>query len=537
MKGLAVAWSHVMQWAFWGLCLYLLWTFMAAGWVSDDSFITLRVIDNFVNGFGLRWNTDERVQVYTHPLWMWLELAVYGITRQPFISILLPSIVCVAAALWLLLRSVPAPRRAALALVVAPLGAARMVRDYACTGLETPLSLLLVVAFFALMLRSPRRVVGLLLLASGALLTRLDTLILLAPALAWLAWQDRRNPGLVIRWLLGFSPLLAWHAFSLFYYGFAFPNTKYAKLNTSVPLSLYVQQGYYYLMNLWRYDKIGAAAIYLSGLFSLLYLPPRWKESWQVRLSLLAQAGIVLHMVYVVCVGGDFMSGRFFVLPFVLSVMLLYWHFTTASWRGLTAVLLSVALLAGLDMYFYNADNAFNKSFDHGIVEEKQYYYDCNGFFNQPGHAIRETSDCYMMGELRDILAKRVDNTVYLRTDVGVFGYYAGPQVIIIDEYALADALLARLPTWRIHEWRTGHFWRDIPPGYPQARQFDDPNLIDETLRPYYEKMRLITAGPLFSGERLQAIFEFHAGEYDHWLKDYVRSMHREDLEELEKQP
>jgi arabinofuranosyltransferase len=54
-------------------------------WISDDAFITFRVIDNFINGYGLTWNPQERVQVYTHPLWMFLMLPLYAITRNPFL--------------------------------------------------------------------------------------------------------------------------------------------------------------------------------------------------------------------------------------------------------------------------------------------------------------------------------------------------------------------------------------------------------------------------------------------------------------------
>ena len=46
-------------------------------WMCDDAYITLRTVDNFVSGFGPRWNVAERVQAYTHPLWMFvLALAV-----------------------------------------------------------------------------------------------------------------------------------------------------------------------------------------------------------------------------------------------------------------------------------------------------------------------------------------------------------------------------------------------------------------------------------------------------------------------------
>src|SRR5712692_3374466 len=50
-------------------------------WFNDDSYITFRTVDNFVNGYGLTWNIDERVQVYTHPLWMFLLSMVYFCLR------------------------------------------------------------------------------------------------------------------------------------------------------------------------------------------------------------------------------------------------------------------------------------------------------------------------------------------------------------------------------------------------------------------------------------------------------------------------
>ena len=33
------------------------------GWMSDDAYISFRTVWNLVNGYGLTWNTDERVQV------------------------------------------------------------------------------------------------------------------------------------------------------------------------------------------------------------------------------------------------------------------------------------------------------------------------------------------------------------------------------------------------------------------------------------------------------------------------------------------
>ena len=44
--------------------------YLFSAWVADDAYITFRTIENFHNGYGLRWNITERVQSYTHPLWM-----------------------------------------------------------------------------------------------------------------------------------------------------------------------------------------------------------------------------------------------------------------------------------------------------------------------------------------------------------------------------------------------------------------------------------------------------------------------------------
>src|SRR5947209_2599838 len=57
-------------------------------WLSDDAYITFRTVDNFIHGYGLTWNVDERVQVYTHPLWMFLLSAVYFCTYEFYYSAL-----------------------------------------------------------------------------------------------------------------------------------------------------------------------------------------------------------------------------------------------------------------------------------------------------------------------------------------------------------------------------------------------------------------------------------------------------------------
>src|SRR5512138_1134627 len=61
-------------------------------WVCDDAYITFRTIDNFVHGYGLRWNVDERVQAFTHPLWLLVLTPFYAATREPWLTSMLLSI-------------------------------------------------------------------------------------------------------------------------------------------------------------------------------------------------------------------------------------------------------------------------------------------------------------------------------------------------------------------------------------------------------------------------------------------------------------
>ena len=72
-------------------------------WIYEDAYITFRTIENFFNGFGLRWNPDERVQTYTHPLWLFLHIPLEYFFRNLHVVNLLLSIVLSSAAFALAL--------------------------------------------------------------------------------------------------------------------------------------------------------------------------------------------------------------------------------------------------------------------------------------------------------------------------------------------------------------------------------------------------------------------------------------------------
>ena len=202
-------------------------------WVTDDAFITLRVVDNVLSGHGPVWNVGQRVQVYTHPAWFLLLTAVIAATREFFVTPMVLGVTLtfgfVVGLTW------RAPLGRAL-FVCALLAASPSFVDFATSGLENPLThvWLLLAA-----LEASRREVRLprLALYGGLLqLTRPDGALLMAPLVLLHAVRSARQDGLWLTargLLLASLPLLAWYAFALVYYGTPLANTALAKLGES----------------------------------------------------------------------------------------------------------------------------------------------------------------------------------------------------------------------------------------------------------------------------------------------------------------
>ena len=233
-------------------------------WLSDDAFITLRTVRNWLLGFGPVWNVAERVQTYTHPLWMLALTGAIGLTQEYYFTTLLLACGVSLAALFVLVRYLAADWLAAV-LAATILILSKSFIDFSTSGLENPLTHLLLALFFAVYLRSPhgpRTLFWLALLAALGAVNRLDTILLFAPPLAYAIYRQRGQRWRAVALVaLGFLPLVAWELFSLAYYGFLFPNTYYAKLNTGVPLAESIQQGILYLVQTTGTDLLTPVAI------------------------------------------------------------------------------------------------------------------------------------------------------------------------------------------------------------------------------------------------------------------------------------
>jgi arabinofuranosyltransferase len=97
-----------------------------------------------------------------------------------------------------------------------------------------------------------------------------------------------------------------------------------------------------------------------------------------------------------------------------------------------------------------------------------------------------------------------------------------GREVHLIDRLALCDPLLARLPARREDDWRIAHYERVLPAGYVETFESGQNQLEDPNLALYYDKLRLIIRGDMWSAQRWQAIWKINTGQYDALLEAYL---------------
>lgn len=499
--------SHRLPAVLLGLYLLLL---LGSAWVHDDAYITFRTVDNFVHGLGLTWNPGERVQAYTHPLWMFLHSALYAVTGDVYFTTLALSIILSATAFSLLVFRAPVSLwGGALAGVL--LVSSKSFVEYSTSGLENPLTHFLLVVFALVWFRDPESpdLFSLSLIAALACLNRPDALLLYLPALGYpLLRRPAWRPFLKVA--LGLSPVAAWEVFSVVYYGFLVPNTAYAKLGLGAPRSSLLAMGGTYLF----YTLVNDPVTWL-GLALAAYAVVR-------RRALapgLLMAGAGLYLGYVVWIGGDYMGGRFLSAPvLVAAVALARWDLPEPTRRQALAGLAVLGLLVARTAVAPLTSSREMQS----VGDERVRFYHATGLTNAlfsnrtwPDHFFRRKGE----------YVHRHGPPLVVDAYVGMLGYYAGPGIYVVDLMGLPDPLLSRLPG-RFRDdrttWKPGHVSRPLPEGYLETLKSGRNLIADPDLAAYYDKIVRVTRGRLWDRERWRDILRFHTGAYRGLVESYV---------------
>ena len=210
------------------------------------------------------------------------------------------------------------------------------------------------------------------------------------------------------------------------------------------------------------------------------------------------------------------MSGRFLAVLVFCAVALIS-QLGLNSFRVLfPAFVLVIGIgLTSPNPTFRSDSGYMNRKIDKsGIADERGYYYQYTGLL-KAGRYLELPRYIWKDRGMRACLEQKK----LVKSDIiGMLGFYAGPQVHILDANALADPFLARLPAIYDPKWRTGHFRRHIPKGYAATLRSGKNVIKDKNLALLYDQLSVITQDRLFSWNRFRVILSVNLGKYNHLI-------------------
>lgn len=465
-------------------------------WISDDAMISFRVLENLHAGNGPVLNAGERIEVGTSVLWPYLiylgdllaPVAAEWVAIVASISLMAMGLVI--AHIWggRLLRLAADPDRAKPfgflplgAIVVAPIAA---MWDFSTSGMELGLVSAWLGGSYAALVRARQGASGdersptwpWVMLGLGPLVRPdlgLMAVVFLGAA-ALLTWRSRGVP--LVRGVMAALALpVLYQVFRMGYYAVLVPHPAISKSATEPRWEL----GWAYLAEfVGTYRLWVVAAAVVIGLSALLMREPLRDRADAIVLMAPVLAG-VLHGLYIVRVGGDFMHGRL-LLPTLLAVCLpvaaVPFRRVTAASGAVVVVWAAVALFALRPDYVWHEDGF--------IANERAFYVTTSGhpnpvtmadYANHPWleralearRALEAAEPEVRVGRLRVTPDPPPARQHVLTTEaLGLVSRAAGIEVHIVDVLALGDPVAAR--TERVRQ-RPGH-GKELPLEWVLAR-------------------------------------------------------------------
>jgi arabinofuranosyltransferase len=503
-------------------------------WMSEDAFITLRHVGNFIKGYGPVFNVQERVEGFTHPLWFFVVSFFRWLGLSPKGAAILPGLLASFTALYLLFFRIRFRQNSGPGMQLNPaaailIGTSAFV-DFGTSGLETSLSYLLLVLYakFLAEERWLKQPVAIGLICTLLTLSRPDFgIFLILIFLLYLYEMTRKRAGLkhLIPFLLPcFLFVGGYQIFRMGYYAAIFPNPFYAKSGSGAHLS----QGIKYL---WDFCQGSLFLLILFLVFLAIYLS-RYQRDLKAR-SLILFSGL-LHGFFVIRGGGDFMHGRFLLPAFLLLILSLTGSFDRFFEKKIALKNAFVALF--IILFFLSLHvtpvQQRGKRFNYGISDERSFYYHdkiipLKYLFTDTMILMWKTIGI----NYRDLSEKAKLNIRIAYKNVGFTGFYAGPHVYVLDKLGLTDSVISRisLPQRR----RPGHE-KYAPFGYLVFRQLT----FHDTPFPLWNKLADSQFGVLWdlSAKTLKKFDFFLEDDFkkdlDSQISNYLNQLEKENLPE-----
>jgi arabinofuranosyltransferase len=435
-------------------------------WICDDGYIFFRYVDNLVvHKIGLVFNRGEFVEGFTSPFWVFL-LSIIRFFFRSFslrhLTIIASLIIALMTFYFLALMNRRHLAQASneseshrldlnFSLPLVFTISTRVAIDFFTSGLETPLVMLYAVLVASLILQPPRRIAFVGLIAGVGPLIRPDLALFSLVLLIHYFWIMKGKDWIKVILLAGL-PYVFYEVFRVWYYASFLPNTYYTKASSGANLL----QGYFYFL-----DLIGAyhthILFFVFAAFVLILFAKKGsryaRRAAQNRIFLIL--AILLYASYVFYIGGDYMHGRFWlpclillyagfsglIEPMIWSIIRKYKGNVVLA-KGLTPLVILAVLLIRMPMRSIQKGEERPRL----IMNEREWqsvWFDRKDIgtwiFEPDNITVRQGT---RMKELSQILKKPIPN---VHTMLGYLGYYAGPDVEIIDKLGLTNVVAARM--------------------------------------------------------------------------------------------
>jgi arabinofuranosyltransferase len=322
-------------------------------WLSaDDAYITLRYAQHWAQGYGPVYNVGERVEGYTNFLWVLVLAPLIGLGIPGPLAVKLLAGLSGAGALWLVWLL--GRRIAGKGSWLGPIAALVLALNGTFIWWTLPgsmevstLAVTLLAGFYLLLGREGaeprerlRETLGAGVLFGLSVLVRPDAVLFGIPAFVVVCLEKKRRLLRAVLFLVpGALMVVGQLLFRLSYYGDWLPNTFYAKVGINLHV---VGRGLEYLLGFLKAQAL---------LFAGAALFP-WKRLGVKVLPFLT--GCALYWVYLVAIGGDWMSLRLFhpTVPILVLVgaggyLRLWGWLGEKKWMRAVRYPLTAAALAG----------------------------------------------------------------------------------------------------------------------------------------------------------------------------------------------
>jgi len=427
----------------------------------DDSFISFRYAENFLDGHGLVYNIGERVEGYTNFLWVMVLALLTWLTgaSMPHLAFF-ACLFCLAGNLitvYLIGRRLNGSDSTRFYLPLAPLwlAAQYVFHVYGTTGMETMFAGWLVNLGVLFLIAKPGAagagLTGLfLILATFArpdhgLFYGVGGLVLLIMHLSKVvknADPSNTRRKVFLRgvkelgmFCLPFLLYLGYTAWRYGYYGQIVPNTYFAKSA---------------MLTRWDQGIVYAGAYGLSAhMIVLLPMFFIWlvtgKDPHRATFKRFAGLALFVYSLYIIRFGGDHMFGRFFlsVVPLVILGVEQWVHRLARqskarlSWRAIVAVSLVFATMHGMPLFLTDTKKWH-------MTEPNKLHRVHRLFPLRISNANSRGNRLKLPKLLYKFLYKKGIKPVIADGGIGMIGYYS--RLPLIDTNGLTDAFVAHSP-------------------------------------------------------------------------------------------